>query len=45
MDFQWNVYGNVVFMAVLEWLVRLLNTSFDMGVVPMELRGSCLVPL
>ena len=22
-------------MAVLEWLVRLLNLSFDMGVVPM----------
>ena len=22
-------------MAVLEWLVRLLNVSFDMGVVPM----------
>ena len=23
-------------MAVLEWLVRLLNFSFDMGVVPMD---------
>ena len=23
-------------MAVLEWLVRLLNVSFDMGVVPMD---------
>ena len=23
-------------MAVLEWLVRLLNLSFDMGVVPMD---------
>ena len=25
--------------AVLEWLVRLLNLSFDMGVVPMDWRG------
>ena len=32
-------------MAVLEWLVRLLNFSFDMGVVPMDLRGACIVPL
>ena len=31
--------------AVLEWLVRLLNASFDIWVVPMDLRGSCLVPL
>ena len=23
-------------MAVLEWLVRLLNISFDMGVVPVD---------
>ena len=23
-------------MAVLEWLVRLLNLSLDMGVVPMD---------
>ena len=23
-------------MAVLKWLVRLLNLSFDMGVVPMD---------
>ena len=23
-------------MAVLEWLVRLLNLSFDMGVIPMD---------
>ena len=23
-------------MEVLEWLVRLLNLSFDMGVVPMD---------
>ena len=28
-------------MAVLEWLVRLLNSSFDMGVVPMDWRGAC----
>ena len=32
-------------MAVLEWLVRLLNLSFDMGVVPMDWRGVCMVPL
>ena len=32
-------------MAVLEWLVRLLNLSFDMGVVPMECRGVCIVPM
>ena len=30
---------------VLEWLVRLLNASFDMGVVPMNWRGACIVPL
>ena len=30
---------------MLEWLVRLLNLSFDMGVVPMAWRGACLVPL
>ena len=29
-------------MAVLEWLVRLLNVSFDMGVVPMDWRDSAL---
>ena len=28
-------------MGVLEWLVRLLNLSFDMGVVPMDCRGAC----
>ena len=28
-----------------EWLVRLLNVSFDMGVVPMDRRGACIVPL
>ena len=32
-------------MAVLEWLVRLLNISFDMGIVPMDGRGACIVPL
>ena len=31
--------------AVLEWLVRLLNVSFDIWVVPMEWRGACIVPL
>ena len=31
--------------GVLEWLVRLLNLSFDMGVVPMDWRGACMVPL
>ena len=29
-------------MAVLEWLVRLLNLSFDMGFVPMDWRGACI---
>ena len=29
-------------MAVLEWLVRLLNFSFDMWVVPMDWRGACI---
>ena len=32
-------------MAVLEWLVRLLNLSFDMGDVPMDWHGACIVPL
>ena len=32
-------------IAVLEWLVRLLNLSFDMGVVPMDWCGACIVPL
>ena len=32
-------------MSVLEWLVRLLNLSFDMGFVPMDWRGACIVPL
>ena len=31
--------------AVLEWLVRLLNLSFYLGVVPMDWRGACVVPL
>ena len=31
-------------MAVLEWLVRLLNLSY-MGVAPMDWRGACIVPL
>ena len=30
---------------MLEWLVRLSNLSFDMGVVPMDWRGACIVPL
>ena len=32
-------------MAVLKWLVRLLNLSFDVGVVPMDWCGACIVPL
>ena len=28
-----------------EWLVRLLNLSFDTGVVPMDWHGACIVPL
>ena len=32
-------------MAVLEWLVRLLNVRFDMGVEPIDWRGACIVPL
>ena len=31
--------------AVLEWLVRLLNLSFDVRVVPTDWRGACIVPL
>ena len=32
--------------GLLEWLVRLLNLSFDMGVVPTrDWRGACIVPL
>ena len=36
---------NIGGMAVLEWLVRLLNISFYMGVVPMDWRGACIVPM
>ena len=32
-------------MAMLKWLLRLLNVSFDMGTVPMDWRGACIVPL
>ena len=32
-------------MAVLEWLVRLLNVCFDMWVVPRDWRGACIVPM
>ena len=32
-------------IAVLKWLVRLLNLSFDIGVAPMDWRGACIVPL
>ena len=32
-------------MAVLEWLVRLLNLRFVVGVVPMDWRGACIVLL
>ena len=31
--------------AVLEWLVRQLDVNFDMGVVPMDWHGACIVPL
>ena len=31
--------------AVFELVVRLLNGSFDIGVVPMDWRGACIVPL
>ena len=31
-------------MALLEWLVRLLNLSFDVGAVHMDWRGACIVP-
>ena len=29
-------------MMVLEWLCRLLNLSFDMGVVPMDWCVACI---
>ena len=28
-------------IVVLEWLVRLLNVCFDVGVVPRDWRGAC----
>ena len=28
---------------MLEWLVRLLNVSFDMGVVSMDRHGACAI--
>ena len=34
------VIHRIARMAVLEWLVRLLNISFDMGVVPMDWRSA-----
>ena len=30
-------------MAMLEWLVRLLSISSDMGVVRMDWHGACIV--
>ena len=30
---------------MLEWLVRLLNLSFEMGVLPLDWCGACIVPL
>ena len=32
-------------IAVLEWQVRLLNVSFDIGAVPTDFRVACIVPL
>ena len=32
-------------MAVLEWLVKLLGSSFYMGAALMDWRGACMVPL
>ena len=31
--------------SAIEWLSRLLNVNFDMGVVPMDWHGACIVPL
>ena len=31
--------------VVLEWVVTLLNVIFDKGVVPMDWRGACILPL
>ena len=33
------------YASVGKAIVRLLNLSFDMGVVPMDWRGACIVPL
>ena len=30
---------------MLEWLVRLLNLSFGIRVVPIDWRGACIMPL
>ena len=30
---------------MLDWLVRLFNISFDMGVAPMDWCSACIVPL
>ena len=39
-------YLKNVGMAVLEWLVRLLNVSFDMGLYPYTgARSACILPL
>ena len=32
-------------MSGLEWLVRLFNICFDVGVVPMDWRGAFIVPV
>ena len=32
-------------MAVLEWLIPLINVSFDMGVLPIGWCDACMVPL
>ena len=32
-------------IAVLEWLVRLLNVCFDVGIAHMDWRGACIVLL
>ena len=32
-------------MAVLEWIVRLVNLSFYMGVIPMDWHGACITML
>ena len=39
MDFRWNISRKV------KSLVRLLNVIFNMGVVPMDWRGACIVAL